>query len=63
MAGKIEELDGSEMSKSVFKRRLNFVPLPEPEPLHTNYRGPLPGTKLLLHPCYIRRPLLHRSLW
>ena len=34
----------------MFKRRLIFVPLPEPEPLHTNYRGSLPGTKLLLHP-------------
>ena len=37
--------------RAVFKRRLNFVPLPEPEPLHTNYRDPLPETKLLLHPC------------
>ena len=34
---------------AVLKRRLNFVPLPEPEPLHTNYRGPLPGMKPLLH--------------
>ena len=36
---------------AVFKRRLNFVPLPDPEPLHTNYRDPLPETILLLHPC------------
>ena len=48
---------------TVLKRRLNFVPLPEPEPLLANNRGPLPRTELLLHPCYIRRPLLHRSLW
>ena len=51
-----EGRQGCQMAKfdpflSVFKRRLNFVPLPEPEPLHTNYRDPLPETKLLLHPC------------
>ena len=27
-----------------------FVLRPETEPLHTNYRDPLPGTKYLLHP-------------
>ena len=44
--------------RAVLQRRLIFVPLPKPGPLHTSYRGPLPETKPLLYPCYIRRPLL-----
>ena len=42
----------------MLKRRLIFVPLPETEPLQAKKPRPLPRTKLLLHPCYTRRPLL-----
>ena len=42
------------MNSAGLKRRLIFVPLPEPEPLHTEYRAILPSSGgpvgPLLHP-------------
>ena len=49
----------NETSLTELKRRLNFVPLPEPESLHAKYRGTLLGTKLMLHP---KAPVTPQSL-
>ena len=48
--------------ESVFKRRLIFVPLPEPEPLHTYNRVPLQGDGAPVTPLLDRRPLLQQGL-
>ena len=42
----------------VLKRRLIFVPLPEPEPLQTKYRANLPSSGGPVAPLLHRRPLL-----
>ena len=43
----------------MLKRRLIFDPLPETEPLLAKMQRALPKTKVLLPPCYYRRPLLN----
>ena len=50
------------VKKAVFKRRLIFVPLPEPGPLHSNNRGTLPGDEAPDRPLLDRRPLLQQGL-
>ena len=44
--------------QAVLKRRLIFVPLPEPEPLQTGNRADLPSSGASVAPLLDRRPLL-----
>ena len=46
----------------MLQRRLVFVPLPEPGPLHSNNRGTLPGDEAPDRPLLDRRPLLQQGL-
>ena len=50
------------LSWAVLKRRLMFVPLPEPEPLQTNNRGPLQGDRAPDRPLLDGRTLLVQGL-
>ena len=47
---------------AVLQRRLVFVPLPEPGPLHSNNRGTLPGDEAPDRTLLDRRPLLQQGL-
>ena len=47
---------------SVLQRRLVFVPLPEPGPLHSNNRDTLPGDEAPDRPLLDRRQLLQQGL-
>ena len=50
------------IKRAVLQRRLVFVPLPEPGPLHSNNRDTLPGDEAPDRPLLDRRPLLQQGL-